>query len=546
MEPSPTTATDARVPKLADGVELIGEFEKSGFKENPYLVKRSDGQVIQLPELLYLVAAEADGKRTAEEIAERVSMAVERGLDADGVRYLFDEKLKALGIVDGADGSPAQMQRLDPILALKFRFPLVPARAVGFFTALFKPLFWPPVVIAALIALGALDYWLFALHGVGQSFRETIYNPALFLLIFGLIVVSAAFHEVGHATACAYGGAKPGVIGAGLYVAWPAFYTDVTDAYRLGKGARLRTDLGGVYFNVIFSIGTAVAYFATGFEPLLLVILIQQIEILHQFMPFLRLDGYYIISDLTGVPDMFSRIKPILRSMIPWKKTDDTVRELKPWVRFFVTLWVLLMIPLLLFQFGLLAIHAPRFFGTAISSGLQQYDEMVKAFSEGDSLGGLVAILKIVLLAIPCLAIVLTFGRALKRLGSAGWAWSSGRPIRRLVTVALLLSIVGLVAYIWIPNGDYRPIQENENFTVRDAVSSFKYVQTGRPAITPELEAELEQQGEEVSGPADAVLSPLPSPTPSPGTSPMTSPLPSPSPSPSPAASPSPSPSPSP
>ena len=40
-------------------------------------------------------------------------------------------------------------------------------------------------------------------------------------------------------------------MGAGLYLVWPAFYTDVTDSYRLDRGGRIRTDLGGLYFNAI-------------------------------------------------------------------------------------------------------------------------------------------------------------------------------------------------------------------------------------------------------------------------------------------------------
>ena len=58
-------------------------------------------------------------------------------------------------------------------------------------------------------------------------------------------------HETGHAAACAYGGGRPGAIGFGVYLLFPAFYTDVTDSYRLSRGGRLRTDLGGLYFNVL-------------------------------------------------------------------------------------------------------------------------------------------------------------------------------------------------------------------------------------------------------------------------------------------------------
>src|SRR4051812_50104360 len=54
---------------LADGVELIGEYEGSGFREPPLLARRADGQMIQLSRLLYLVAAACDGRRDAASVA---------------------------------------------------------------------------------------------------------------------------------------------------------------------------------------------------------------------------------------------------------------------------------------------------------------------------------------------------------------------------------------------------------------------------------------------------------------------------------------------
>jgi putative peptide zinc metalloprotease protein len=64
-------------------------------------------------------------------------------------------------------------------------------------------------------------------------------------------------------------------MGVGLYIIWPVFYTDVTDAYRLGRWGRLRTDLGGIHFNAVFALVTGAVYAATGFEALLLIVLIQ-------------------------------------------------------------------------------------------------------------------------------------------------------------------------------------------------------------------------------------------------------------------------------
>jgi putative peptide zinc metalloprotease protein len=48
------------LPRRADGVELVGEYEGSGFKEPPSLVRRANGQVVQLPPLLYALLERLD------------------------------------------------------------------------------------------------------------------------------------------------------------------------------------------------------------------------------------------------------------------------------------------------------------------------------------------------------------------------------------------------------------------------------------------------------------------------------------------------------
>src|SRR5205807_3761801 len=103
-------------PRLARGIDLIGKYEGSGFKDPPYIARRSDGQVIQLAPLLYLIAELANGRRTNEEIAAAVSEAVERGVSADNVRELVDSKLRPLGVLAAADGPSPEAKKLDPML----------------------------------------------------------------------------------------------------------------------------------------------------------------------------------------------------------------------------------------------------------------------------------------------------------------------------------------------------------------------------------------------------------------------------------------------
>jgi putative peptide zinc metalloprotease protein len=444
-----------------------------------------------MPALLYCVAEEVDGKRTYGEIAERVTEKLERGVSAENVEYLLDEKLRPLGVLALPDGSSPQVEKVDPLLALKFRVAAVPASVTRALTTIFYPFFFPPVVLAVLAGLAAVDVWFFFVHGAAQSTRELLYNPVLLLMVLGLVVLATALHEIGHATAARYGGAEPGVMGAGIYVVWPAFYTDVTDAYRLNRAGRLRVDLGGVYFNCIFILGIVGAYALTGFEPLLVLVIVQHLQILQQFLPFLRLDGYYILSDLTGVPDMFQRIKPTLRSLLPWRDSHEKVEELKPWVRVAISTWVIALIPVLGLVFGLLVFNMPRLFATAWDSFWFQVDRVGDNFDRGEQLSGVVGVMQAGFLVLPMAGITATFGRIGKRLGTGAWTWSSDSPLRRGALLVVASAAAGLAAFVWFPNGEYRPIQRAERGTIQGGLQQFNDVSTGRPGLTEERQAEL-------------------------------------------------------
>lgn len=478
---------DGRPPRIADGIELIGRFEDSGYKNPPYIARRADGQVIQMPDLLYFVADELDGQRSYDEIAERVSEKIGKQIAPDDARMLVEEKLRPLGVVAGPQGEQPEMQKLDPMLALKLRTAVVPKSVIRAVTSIFYPFYYPPVILGVLAGLVAVDVWLFFIHGIAQSARELVYHPVLLAMVLGLVVLATALHEIGHATATRYGGAEPGEMGVGIYVVWPAFYTDVTDAYRLDRGGRLRVDLGGVYFNVLFILAVAGAYFLTGWEPLLILIPIQHFQILQQFLPFLRLDGYYILSDLVGVPDLFARIKPTLKSAVPGQETDPVAGQLKGWVRLVTTLWVVLLIPVLAFTFGLMIFNLPRMFATAWDSFFVQLDKV----QHGSGFTRYFGAVQLVALMLPSIGMVYTMSRGTSRLMGSAWSWSEGAPLRRAVMVAFTVLTAGVAGWVLLPNGDYRPIQPGERGTLQGGLQQFKAIDTGRPGLTEERQQEL-------------------------------------------------------
>ena len=401
--------TSPQPPRVAEGVELLGEYGGTGYETPQHLARRPGGQLVQLSQLLHAVASECDGTRDVGQVAERVSASYGRTVTADNVEALVG-KLRPLGVLAAADGSSPAVEEPDPLLGLSLRRELLSPPAVRRLAAAVRPLFWPPLVLAVLAGLVAVDVWLFFVHGIGGGLRSSVEQPLVFLLVAAVVVVSAGLHEFGHAAACAYGGAQPGGMGAGIYVVWPAFYTDVTEAYRLDRRGRLRTDLGGVYVNAIVVLACAAAHATTGYEPLVLLCFLLQVQVLQQMLPFLRLDGYYVVSDLVGVPDLFRRIGPVLRSAIPFRAAEPEVTELKPWVRRVVAGWVFVLVPVLALNLGYFLLAAPRIAATS-------WDSAARFLGQVPSGGttAAFAIAQLVLLLLPTLGITYTLVRTLRR-----------------------------------------------------------------------------------------------------------------------------------
>lgn len=470
MTTIPGAARDVLV--RADGVQLIGEMQGSGYREPPALVRRGDGQTIQLTPLLYLVLAGADGRRTADEVAAQVGSKIGRRVSADDVRTLVDTKLRPLGLLRRADGTEPELRRSDPLLGLRFRWAVTDPDRTRRLTAPFARLFSPLLVLPLVAAFGWVCWWVLFDKGLASATHQAFHRPGLLLLVFGVTVLSAGFHEFGHAAAARRGGATPGVMGMGVYLVWPAFYTDVTDSYRLGRGGRLRTDLGGLYFNALVAVAITGLWWFTGYDALLLVVATQILQMVRQLTPLVRFDGYHVLADLTGVPDLFHRIKPTLLGLLPWHWGDPETRVLKPWARAVVTLWVLIVVPLLLACLVLMVVALPRILGTAWAGIEEQQDLLASASQAGKPLEAGVRLLSILALGFPVLAIGYILARVLRQVAVGVWRRTDGRPARRMLAGVVAMATVAGVAWAWWPDGNtYRPIQPYERGTVLDAVS---------------------------------------------------------------------------
>lgn len=444
-----TTATEVpERPSLAPNVELSGKLRDSAFKDQQWLIQR-DGHFIQLSELLYRVAERLDGKHTLEEIAAGATEATDWRLSADHVRQLIQGKLAPLGLVSTTDDS-SSLRAFDPsdssMLALRMRLKVLSPRVIDPITRVLQVLYAPPLLIPILILIACAHGWLYLVHGVSQSVLQVIYAPALALAVIAILFVSDIFHEFGHASALRYGGGKVRGMGLGVYIVYPALYTDTTDSYRLGRWARVRTALGGFYFHLVFSVGLVALYFATGWEFLLIVVTLINLDMLYQLMPTVRFDGYWALADLTGIPDFFSQMTAFLRSLSPTPRWPGSkLPDLRPWAVVVFATYIILTIPLLWLVFFLIIWAMPFLMNAIWHSLLLQASQFSTALGNGEYLLVVASALQAFMLYLEMLG----FAYLLYTLAKKLWKWSKPTPTRRIAGAVTALGVVALFAFLW-------------------------------------------------------------------------------------------------
>jgi putative peptide zinc metalloprotease protein len=484
-EPRTETAQAATPSTLdrAEGVELLGDVHGSGYKEGAALVRRADGQMVQLGTLMYALLECVDGQKRPSELAATLSEKLGRNVDEDHVAALA-RKLAQQGLLAGTEQNAPP--RRNPLLALRWKLLVTNPRITGALTAPFTFLFRPYVLWPVAASFVGVFWYVFVEKGVASATAQAFNRPGLLLLVLGLTLVSAAFHELGHATACRYGGAKAGGMGMGLYLIWPAFYTDVTDSYRLPRGDRLRVDLGGIYFNAVAAVLTMGAWLLWRVDALLLLVALQALQMAKNLSPMIRSDGYHILADATGIPDLYAHIGPTLRRLIPGRRPERSA--LKGRARLLVTAWVLIVVPVLLGMMVGAVLLLPRLMTSLWDSGHGSLSALPHEIAQGHVVNVLAELLHLIALALPLAGTLLIAQKLATSAVVKSKDWSAGRPVRQVLVVGAASLVATGAAWAWWPAGQYQAVRANENGTLggfATLVSSPRAI--ARPApVAPE------------------------------------------------------------
>ena len=149
----------------------------------------------------------------------------------------------------------------------------------------------------------------------------TVFDGGNLFMLWGTLIGLKVIHEFGHAYACkAYGGHVP-EMGAFFVLFTPLAYVDASDSWSFTRMRRRAVvTLAGVYVESIIGAVAMIVWALT--EPGTLNTLAYQIVFLatittalFNLNPLLRYDAYYLVSDLTGVPNLRARCQHAVASL---------------------------------------------------------------------------------------------------------------------------------------------------------------------------------------------------------------------------------------
>lgn len=304
--------------------------QQTGSRVSYIIEDPAGGQYYRLSPAAHFFLGLLDGRRTVNEAWDACNAQL--GDAAPTQRECVDllSKLQLFGLLTGdaplaADMVLERKRQIRSKRTLKrtgrwmaFSLPLVnPEPFLERYSHICRALFsrwgmilWTATVLAALWAV------IVNAGRFGNEFGAELLDPANLLWMSALFMLLRAVHELGHAAACKAVGGRPTEIGLLLIAGvLPVPYCDATSAWRLPDvWPRVLVSSAGIIAETCLAAAAAFIWAATetGRVHALaynVMIVSGLTTLLFNANPLLRYDGYYILSDIAGVPNLAQKAR---------------------------------------------------------------------------------------------------------------------------------------------------------------------------------------------------------------------------------------------
>ncbi len=279
-----------------------------------FLAQLPNGRQLQVSEAIYHLLNCLSTPKSLDQLVAEFRQQSGLAFSEAQLRRVIDEFLIPNQLLHGAEQPLSRPNATPSVVALHLQRDLLAPRYLLPITRHLTRFFWPPLVLLLLVLIAlahVVVYSSLGMHPHRQAF-ETV--PQLYMLFIASII----FHELGHLSACRYWGGTHGALGVGMYFLSPVFYSDVSAAWKLPRWQRMVVDSAGVYFQQICAIPCALLYLWTRDPIYLWVVVAIDVGMLINLNPLVKFDGYWLLSDALGVPNLHQRVGEIISMAIVW------------------------------------------------------------------------------------------------------------------------------------------------------------------------------------------------------------------------------------
>lgn len=408
-----------------------------------------------LSDLEQRVVRKIDGKTTLQSILQAERREVANGsLSPDSISDLIArlhqnalllplERCQSIRIAGKPFGLRRVIQTFSYLFAL--RIPLInPIFLLRFLSPVGELLFnrsmrWLVSLLAASALIIAILNW-HALLLDATSFNSTLRGDRLWMTLC-LLAGIKVLHELGHGLACQHFGSRCNELGVQFMFGVPSMYCDVTDSWRLpNRWSRIAVAGGGIYVEMVLAT-LACFLWVSSDSPMIRGISVQVMivsslmTILLNANPLLRYDGYYMLSDLVGIPNLADECRKVWRAA--WEKVflQAGTSRFRSKVRWDIR------------ALGMIAYH--------VLSSVYRYTLLFTitwlacTWLDRNGLSGLAESVKWVAIGTVCLVMMVSVREAIQKLvRSASLNW-----YRSIVAVALVGWLGALAMWVPFPTG---------------------------------------------------------------------------------------------
>ena len=280
----------------------------------------------------YRILSMLDGICSPQEIMDRCrkSFASHYVASAELLHFLAESKRRNLVVdVDGhTSDASTQVSPRSPwwTNALALRLPGIrPDRLLALIEAVFGPAFNASGILLLLSlwiigGIATVVQWQAITGDIGAAFVDR--EARTFVAFIVVIAVVKIIHELAHAVVCKRMGSRCHEIGVMFLFGVPCLYCDVSDAWLLPERyRRILISAAGILAELTIAAIAVILWSVTADLAMrqwcLVVMVVCSVNtLIVNGNPLMRYDGYFIFSDLVGVPNLASKASASLRQYV--------------------------------------------------------------------------------------------------------------------------------------------------------------------------------------------------------------------------------------